>query len=549
MTKTAPPDNGNFASLVFAQASAHPEKLALVMPKTWDETGLHESEELTYGQLIQRTRAMMAGLRHEGFQPGDRMVIAFPLSTDSYAFLWALFALGVTAVLIDPGMGPQKVKEALDTANAKGIVGTGASLKLLYRALAPPLRRIPKKYTRDTGWFVKHFSTLVQEPDQAPEVVPRSPSDECMITFTSGSTGRPKGANRTHGLLRAQHEALKAEYPPQNGQVDMPCFPNVATHNLCCGITTVLPAVDFAKPAEVAPRPVVQQMEQYGVSSMTGAPAYMGRIASYMMENGIQNSQVKRTGVGGAPVSAELCQQLLAVFPGVEGYVIYGSTEAEPMTNARLEEACETRQEGYLVGSPIPAIDLALLNLPAEPPTLDHTSVGPYRVAAGETGEIVVRGAHVNPGYIENEAANRENKLYEPDGSVWHRTGDLGFFDSAGRLWLVGRLKDVVRYQGRLVQPYPIEAILEGVDGIERAAVITSENTPDGIVVLQSTETASDKQVVAKAHEVLAAQDLAEMPTCTIAIVPVDGRHNSKIDRPRLRKQVEQNFQPGATRI
>ena len=129
MNKTAPPDNGNFASLVFAQATLHGEDLALVMPKTWDETGLGESEELTYGQLIQRTRAMMTGLQQEGFGPGDRMVIAFPLSTDSYAFLLALFGLGVTAVLIDPGMGPQRVKQALDTANAKGIVGTGASLK------------------------------------------------------------------------------------------------------------------------------------------------------------------------------------------------------------------------------------------------------------------------------------------------------------------------------------------------------------------------------------------------------------------------------------
>jgi len=542
-------DNGNFAALVFAHADQNPDRPALVMPKSWTASGLGDSEELSYGQLIKRTRSMMAGLHAEGFVAGDRMVIAFPLSPNAYAFILALYALGVTVVLIDPGMGAQKIKEALETANAKGIVSTGAGLKLIYRMLVAPLRRIPKKYTCDTGMFVKRFDMLIQDPEGAPAVVPREKSDECMITFTSGSTGRPKGANRTHGLLRAQHDALKEEYPPEPGQVDMPCFPNVAIHNLCCGITTVLPAVDFAKPAEVEPKPVVEQMQRYGVSSMTGAPAYMGRIATYMIAQGMENAAVKRTGVGGAPVSAELCDQLLKVFPGVEGYVIYGSTEAEPMTNVRLEQAREVREDGYLVGKPISAIDLALLNLPKELPTLGGDGVEPYRVPSGETGEIVVRGAHVNPGYIDNEAANRENKLYESDGSVWHRTGDLGFFDETERLWLVGRLKDVVRYQGRLVQPYPLEAILEAVEGVERAAVITSDKTPDGIVLIQPVGSDESETVMSKTQGILTSQGYEQMPICTVAILPVDGRHNSKIDRPLLRQQVDAKFAPGVVRI
>ena len=518
------------------------------MPSSWTEAGLTESEEVTYGQLIERTRSMMAGLHGEGFRPGDRMVIAFPLCLDSFAFILALYAVGVAAVLIDPGMAPQKIKEALETANAKGIVSTGAGLKLLYRMLVPPLRRIPNKYTRDTGLFVKPFAKLVGDPAAAPGVVPREKADECMITFTSGSTGRPKGADRNHGLLRAQHEALKSEYPPEDGQVDMPCFPNVAIHNLCCGITTVLPAVDFAKPAEVQPKPVVQQMQKYGVSSMTGAPAYMGRIASYMQQQGITNPDVKRTGVGGAPVSAELCDQLLSVFPGVEGYVIYGSTEAEPMSNVRLEEAREVREEGYLVGKPVPSTELALLNIPTEPPVLDERSVEPFRVGDGETGEICVRGAHVNPGYIDNEAANRENKLYEQDGSVWHRTGDLGFFDETNRLWLVGRLKDVVRYQGQLVHPYPLEALLEGVTGVERAAVVTSEKTPDGIVVIQPALHDFDG-LLGQAQGILHERGFSEMPVCTISTLPVDGRHNSKIDRPLLRQHVDNKFRPGVEQL
>ena len=99
------------------------------------------------------------------------------------------------------------------------------------------------------------------------------------------------------------------------------------------------------------------------------------------------------------------------------------------------------------------------------------------------------------------------------------------------------------------MQPYPIEALLEAIEGIERAAVITSENTPDGIVILQAAQDISQGQLISNAQQVLADLGLDAMPACTIAAVPVDGRHNSKVDRPLLRKQVEENFQPGASRI
>ena len=86
-------DNGNFAALVFAHADRNPDRLGLVMPKSWTASSLVESEEVTYGQLIERTRAMMAGLHAEGFGAGDRIVIAFPLCLDSFPFILALYAM------------------------------------------------------------------------------------------------------------------------------------------------------------------------------------------------------------------------------------------------------------------------------------------------------------------------------------------------------------------------------------------------------------------------------------------------------------------------
>ena len=87
--------------------------------------------------------------------------------------------------------------------------------------------------------------------------------------------------------------------------------------------------------------------------------------------------------------------------------------------------------------------------------------LAPYRVQHGEIGEICVSGPHVNPGYIDNPAANRETKIFEPDGRIWHRTGDLGYFDDDQRLWLVGRVKDRIQYGDRMMDPFPVEVNLE----------------------------------------------------------------------------------------
>jgi olefin beta-lactone synthetase len=528
---------GNFASLILRHGVTQPDHKAIIIPTSWNDEGVTEHTEVTYGELTTRIQSLRSGLAAEGLVAGDRVVVLFPVSIDLYAVIIALIASGITAVLIDTGMGAKRIKQSLETAKPKAIISVQAFLK--YRFLLWPLWKIPQKYAVDkSGFLVKPFTRLLGKPETRPPI-PRNPQDEALITFTSGSTGRPKGADRNHGHFREQHLALKAEYPPQSDQVDMPGFPVVAIHDLCCGVTVAIPPLDFANPGQVNPVPLAAYALTHKVTSMMGAPSYMSALALHLNQMGTPNPNIRQLGVGGAPVSRALCQELIDAFPNAEGWVVYGSTEAEPITHAHLEDVIKHTADGYLVGSTAKAAQVELLHLPAVNPNLDHRGVAPYRVPQGEVGEVVVSGKHVNRGYIDNPAASRACKLFDDTGAVWHRTGDLGYWTAEGFLCLVGRLKDVIDRPDGFLQPYPLEARIEVLPGVARAAVVATKMCPHGAIVISRDGAEKQPQLAQRVLGLEALVRYQDLGVYFIDSMPVDGRHNSKVDRPTLRTQVD----------
>lgn len=528
--------SGNVINMALYHAEQNPDRIAVVVPKAWTADKVIAEDRLTYAQLVQRMQSFRAGLAAEGFRPGDRIILLFPISVDFFALVMAIVASGMTTVLIDTGMGTQRIKSAMDTAKAKGIVTVAQLLK--YRFVLKQLRRIPKKFAVDNAsFFVKHLNTLRKDGSHVGPALTREADDEALITFTSGSTGAPKGANRTHGFLLAQYEAFRGSLPDFSGQIEIQSFPVVALHNIGCGVTTVMPAVDLATPAAVNPKVLLHQIEKWQVNSIGAAPAFMGKLADYALENNITIEGMQRCFTGGAPVSVELCRNVLQVCPGIEAYAVYGSTEAEPMAKSRFEEVVGTAGlgQGFLAGRVAPVTELVIANFKDEPPQLGPNGVEPFKCPQGELGEIIVRGKHVNRGYIDNPQANIDNKIPEQDGTIWHRTGDVGYFDKNGLLWLTGRVKDVVTHQGGIIQPLPIEAELDALDTIVRSAIVSSPHAPNGHIFIQITPGYDPAQVTEIVLEHMSGRGLGPMPIKVLDNMAVDGRHNSKIDRPALR--------------
>jgi acyl-CoA synthetase (AMP-forming)/AMP-acid ligase II len=217
---------------------------------------------------------------------------------------------------------------------------------------------------------------------------------------------------------------------------------------------------------------------------------------------------------------------------------VYGSTEAEPI--AEIERGDITaadrdamgRGAGLLAGRPVPSIDLRIIadrwGQPLGPWESDdlHRETLPN----GSVGEIVVSGGHVLQGYLDG-LGDEETKIHV-DGRVWHRTGDAGYLDADGRLWLLGRCGAKVRDAEGIVYPFAVEAAASGVPDVNRTAFVLH----DGRRVLVVETTGDPESTKARLRERLEWASVADL--VTVARIPVDQRHNAKVDYPALHRML-----------
>ena len=544
--------NDNFVQRFIEQSKTHPEKLALHISQMHQTQCLGE-ETISYAQLADSMKTYQALWQKKGWQKNDRIIVVIKPSGQLYAIALSLLALGMIPVFIDTGMGREKIKMAITDSNARAIISMKALLKWFW--LMKPMWTLERLAVDGSGLGVKSLTkqllAIKSKCDlSAVQVVKRSETDHGLISFTSGSTGRPKGADRTHYSLIQQHLAIRSHWPDDKNDVDCPCFPVMVLHNLSCGMTTVMPKVDLAQPAQVDAAQVIQQIEQYQITRISGAPAYIQKLVDYSLANHKTNASVTTLVVGGATVSVELAKGILAAFPNAYARIVYGSTEAEPISSIEIKQYLKSSQttRGYLVGKPAEQVEILIANVSAH--TACEQDLLKHNVARGDVGEILVSGRHVLKQYVDNPSANAENKIRRSQHDkndhypVWHRTGDTGFLDDTGQLWLTGRVKDSLVLNDAVLQPYPLEQAMDNVTGIVRSALI---HVNDALHVFIQNSVASSQTMTAdvrcEIEQILEAAGLHHFNINVIEKMPVDGRHNSKIDRVALRNTLLKSSQ------
>jgi acyl-CoA synthetase (AMP-forming)/AMP-acid ligase II len=456
---------------------------------------------LTFDELSERGDRLARGLRSR-LGGGDRLVLLMPVATELYVVLLGLLRARLAAVVVDPQLGVRRADACLRGLDVRGVIGSPLAHAL--RLVMPELRG--RALYASPGWLP--LTERISRLDGPPIPQEACGADEAaLLTFTSGTTGRPKAVLRTHGLLDAQRAALHRHLGVGPDDVALETLPIFALSSLAAGATVVFPSMDLRKPASVDPAGALATMRRNGVTVSTASPAFFAPIVAHLRATGQTWGGMRAVFTGGARVPATLLAGMREVFPNARVEAVYGSTEAEPVAgNADVEEALagEADGRGALVGRPVPEVDLRI----TVPGTLER---------ADDVGEILVAGAHVNPAYFRDDAANQRTKLREGE-KVWHRTGDCGRLDAQGRLWLVGRLGEDV--DGRW--PFPVEARAEAVRGVRRAALMPGP--------LLCWEGEADEAAVGRA---------VELPTRRMARIPVDRRHNAKVDRPALAALLE----------
>ena len=514
----------NICEILAEMAARQPRTIALA-----DRSG-KAKRRLNFGELEELTAGGADDLRASGLQVGDTILFFHPVTIELYTALLSVFRAGMTAMFVDPSAGRSFIDACCQLRRPDAFFGSPKAH--LLRFASREVRQIPVKFHTRRAWIPGSRRWV-------PRPVPIGKIDgsgaPALITFTSGSTGRPKAVARSHEFLIAQHRALENALDLKPGEVDLITLPVFTLANLGSGLTSVLADTDLAKPGEADAGKVSRQIVEDGVQRVAASPAFFEAMLSE--PRGL--ATLKRIATGGAPVFPPLLDRLAQAAPRAAIFAVYGSTEAEPIAHierAEITSADVQRMRdggGLLVGRTVPEIDVRIIadqwGKPI-PPFEDRETFTAECLATDQVGEIVANGDHVLKGYLDG-IGDEETKFRVGD-QIWHRTGDAGYLDAAGRLWLMGRC--AAKMAGGELYPFAVECALSFVPQLRRCAAV--EHGSENVLVIEFHPDTDQDAVMDEIRSLVSWARFDRLIACDR--IPVDRRHQAKIDYPRLREQL-----------
>lgn len=528
----------NIAQALTRQAETQPFGTALIVPTRRKGTGWAD-RRYSYRDLDQLSDRLAAGLVRSGLVPGTRVAFMVPPSLEFFALFFGLFKAGCVPVLIDPGIGLKPLKACLGEARPEVFIGiTRAQIARLVLGWGKGSIKRTVTVGPRILWFGTAYRALERtrpEDFAVPEV---DPEDPAAILFTSGSTGIPKGVVYRHRHFAAQVELIRDSYRIKPGEVDLPTFPPFALFDPALGMTTVIPPMDFTRPAKVDPAMLVSLIEHYGVTNLFGSPALMNTLTRHLQTRSIKLPGLKRVLSAGAPVHPKVIDRIHAALnDDADIHTPYGATECLPVAtisgrelSGELSEGNRTGK-GICVGKPLDANQIRIITITDQPISLtEHAS----DVQPGQIGEICVQGPTVTDTYWARETQTRLAKMADEKGRVWHRMGDLGWQDRQGRLWFCGRKSERVATAAGELYTECIEGPVNAIEGVYRSALVglgtPGEQQP--VIVVEPEAGAHPSDLADRIRETVKPHGITRVEFSKA--FPVDIRHNAKIRRKEL---------------
>ena len=532
----------NVAHFLAQQAVAQPSAPAVRAPVGHDSDGAIRYVERSFAQLEAEAAATAHSFAESGIQRGSRVLLMVRPGLDLIRIVFALFKMGAVPIVIDPGMGLKKFLRCVRHSKPSALVGIAPAIWIA-RLFRPSFRGVDIKigvgrsFEKEIGRFKSRGAF---------EVVDSAEEELAAILFTSGSTGPAKGVCYAHGMFLAQVEAIRRQYAIEPGEVDLPMLPVFALFTPALGMCTVVPDMNPSRPATVDPAQIVRAIQQNSVTNSFGSPALWTKIARYCERESIRLPSVRRILMAGAPVPPALMRQMRAIIPQGEIHTPYGATEALPVSSISATEVLEQtavrtqKGEGTCVGRPLPQVSVRII----EPVTGAIVSIDQVQdLEPGAIGEIIAQGPSVTRGYDHLPEADASSKI--ADGAAhWHRMGDMGWLDEAGRLWFCGRKVERVLTAAGPMYTDCCEAIFNTHPQVFRSALIDLGGGRPGMVI-EPEPADFPRSEAARAQFVASLQQLAQSHALTSAIhdfffeakFPVDVRHNAKIHRLSLARK------------
>lgn len=424
----------SLSAQLLRNARLHPDRVALIFDR----------QVLSWQGMLERTRRLATMLVAEGAGAGDRIAILANNSADYVALYFAIPWIGAIAAPINTRLTADEINAVLSAMDIRLLLHDQAHAELAAQTTS-------RRRSDLSRIAVDAFKPTV-------DPAPVDQYADAMIFHTGGTTGLPKGVvlNQQSLLVNSLQWCVATGCNASDRfLIAPPMFHLVAGMNTIAGAMlgaaiVVLPRFD--------PESVLTAIQTHQVTKAAMVPVMLDMLFKSPNFGVSDLSSLRRVSYGGAPISPELLDRTLRMLPGIKLYQIYGQTECcGTVTCLGPEDHVPDDPAGKLrsAGRPIPLTEVAILDPDGRP------------LATGEVGEICVRAPSTSTGYFNNPEASAA--LFE---FGWLHTGDAGYLDDDGFVFIVDRIKDMIVTGGENVFAVEVEQHLYLLDGVLQCAVI-----------------------------------------------------------------------------
>lgn len=480
-------------------------------------------ERWSWAEFCGASHRFAHGLIQRELKSGDRIAIVMSNGLPMVQAIFGAMAAGAVSVPINLSVNDEALATMLLDAGVKALVVSADQHDRLVamRPLLPDTLKLLITSGPGGGEWRSMDDICASQPSELPRLM-LAPDAPLNIIYSSGTTGLPKGILHTHQGRRdwAYDLSIALRY---NGSartlLTIGLYSNISWVAM---LSTLLSGGTLIVHSRFETKSFLQAVAKERITHTAMVPIQFQRVIEELKCNGGDVSSMQAMMSCGAPLHESLKREIFEYFPcGI--IELYGLTEGI-ITTLEPEDACGRWSS---VGKPLIGTDICIVSDADE-------VVGP-----NQSGEIVSRGRISMPGYWGRQDANLEAEFIDREGVQWLRSGDIGYVDGEGFLYIVDRKKDMILSGGQNIYPQDIEAILIDHDQIAEAAVIGLpssrwDETPVALIVLGSSATASAAELLEWANRQLGKQQrLADV----IFLEQLPRNPNGKILKRDLRKQ------------
>ncbi|GAA2029338.1 long-chain fatty acid--CoA ligase [Yaniella flava] len=487
--------------------------------------------ELTYEQFSERINRLANAMSERGVQRGDR--VAF-LGENSVEFLETLFALGSIGAVFVPlntRLAGPEVAFHLDDAGAKILVASHTMEPLVAAGVAETDvervivvddgSRVPAEDGRLT-LPVEQYGDVLEGASATRPQVNVGIDDLAIILYTSGTTGNPKGAMLSHANMTWNALNVISDMDISNHEVALMISPMFHVAALGMGVLpTFLKGGHLILEPRFEPGRALQLIEQHKATYISGVPTTYQMLAEHPDWETTDISSLHNLTCGGSAVPLRILETYED--RGLSFTMGYGMTETAP--GATTLPARYSREKMGSAGLPQMHTHIRVADF-------DGNELPP-----NEVGEVQIQGPNVISGYWERPEAN-ESSFITDDGGTWFRSGDMGYMDDDGFLFISDRLKDMIISGGENIYPAQIEQELAQMESIASVAVFGVANekwgeVPRAAVVVREGHELTEEDVLSYLDGKLARY---KIPKSVVFVDDMPRTASGKVRKPQLRE-------------